>query len=99
MKAKKPPRYTVIIQWSDEDGCYVVSLPEWGQSCKTHGDTYEEAARNAREVLELLMEPEPAWAPAKPEPRLFQYPGADVVNLPDPPVVPARAARRKRQTV
>ena len=34
------PRYTVVIQWSDEDRCYVVSLPEWGPYCKAHGDTY-----------------------------------------------------------
>ena len=50
------PRYTVIIQWSEEDNAYVVSLPEWGCGCKTHGATYEEAARNAREVLEMLVE-------------------------------------------
>jgi antitoxin HicB len=48
--------YTIIIQWSDEDQCYVVSLPEWGDYCHTHGDTYEEALQNAREVLELLTE-------------------------------------------
>lgn len=48
--------YTIIIQWSDEDQCYVVSLPEWGDYCHTHGDTYEEALQNAREVLELLSE-------------------------------------------
>ncbi len=48
--------YTIIIQWSDEDQCYVVSLPEWGEFCHTHGDTYEEALTNAQEVLELLIE-------------------------------------------
>jgi predicted RNase H-like HicB family nuclease len=48
--------YTIIIQWSDEDECYVVSLPEWGEFCHTHGDTYEEALKNAQEVLELLIE-------------------------------------------
>jgi predicted RNase H-like HicB family nuclease len=48
--------YTIIIQWSDEDQCYVVSLPEWGEFCHTHGDTYEEALKNAKEVLELLIE-------------------------------------------
>jgi predicted RNase H-like HicB family nuclease len=48
--------YTIIIQWSDEDQCYVVSLPEWGEFCHTHGDTYEEAVKNAQEVLELLIE-------------------------------------------
>ena len=35
--------YTIIIQWSEEDKCFVVSLPEWGEFCHTHGDTYEEA--------------------------------------------------------
>ncbi|NEU71555.1 type II toxin-antitoxin system HicB family antitoxin [Hassallia byssoidea VB512170] len=46
----------MIIQWSDEDNCYVVSLPEWGEFCHTHGDTYEEAVKNAQEVLEMLIE-------------------------------------------
>src|SRR2546421_499203 len=78
------PRYTVIIQWSDEDQVYVVSLPEWGPYAKTHGSTYAEAAANAQEVLELLMEPEPGRSeePQHPAPRLFHYPGADVVDLP-----------------
>jgi antitoxin HicB len=49
-------RYTIIIQWSDEDNCYIVSLPEWGEFCHTHGDTYEEALNNAQEVLEMLIE-------------------------------------------
>ena len=48
--------YTITIQWSEEDQCYVVSLPEWGEYCHTHGDTYEEALKNAQEVLELLIE-------------------------------------------
>ena len=50
------PRYTVIVQWSDEDNCFVVSLPEWGEFCHTHGETYEEAIANAQEVLEILIE-------------------------------------------
>ena len=77
------PHYTVIIQWSAEDQVYVVSLPEWGSGAKTHGATYEEAARNAQEVLELLMAEEPGRPASQlPEPRLFHYPGATVVNLP-----------------
>jgi antitoxin HicB len=73
------PRYTVIIQWCEEDQHYVVSLPEWGPYCKTHGNTYEEAAKHAREALELLMDGETEL----PEPKLFDYPGADVVDAPD----------------
>jgi antitoxin HicB len=48
--------YTIIIQWSIEDECFVVSLPEWGEFCHTHRKTYEEAFKNAQEVLELLVE-------------------------------------------
>jgi antitoxin HicB len=51
-------KYTIIIQWSEEDKCYVVSLPEFYdvyQPC-THGDTYEEALKNAKEVIEMLVE-------------------------------------------
>lgn len=48
--------YTIIIQWSEEDKCFVVSLPEWGEFCHTHGETYEEAFKNAQEVLEMLIE-------------------------------------------
>lgn len=50
------PRYTIIVQWSDGDNCFVVSLPEWGEFCHTHGETYEEAIANAQEVLEMLIE-------------------------------------------
>jgi predicted RNase H-like HicB family nuclease len=49
-------RYSILIQWSDEDQCYIVTLPEFGKYARTHGDTYEEAIKNAQEVLELLIE-------------------------------------------
>ena len=94
------PRYTVIIQWSEEDRCYVASLPEWGPYCKSHGGTYEEAARNAQEVLELLLDREGDEGP-RPAPRLFHYPGADVVNLSEDAVGPKRAGvneTARRQT-
>jgi antitoxin HicB len=51
-------KYTIIIQWSEEDQCYVVFLPEFThvmQPC-THGDTYQEALKNAQEVIEMLIE-------------------------------------------
>jgi predicted RNase H-like HicB family nuclease len=45
----------MVIQWSDEDDAYIVTLPEFG-GCKTHGSTYEEAARMGQEALESLMD-------------------------------------------
>jgi predicted RNase H-like HicB family nuclease len=57
----------MVIQWSDEDQLYVVTLPEFG-GCKTHGSTYEEAAKNGQEVLELLSETYQAEGRPLPEP-------------------------------
>ncbi len=64
-------KYTIIIQWSEADQCYVVSLPEWGEYCHTHGDTYEEALQNAQEVLELLVESAVEAGEALPTPKQF----------------------------
>ena len=50
-------RYQMIIIWSDENNCYLVHFPDFPeQKYRTHGETYEEAARNGQEVLELLLE-------------------------------------------
>ncbi len=49
-------KYQMIIQWSNEDNCYLVSLPEFpGQKWRTHGDTYQEAVNNGVECLEGLI--------------------------------------------
>ena len=61
-------RYSILIQWSDEDQCYIVSLPEFGKYARTHGDTYEEAVKNAQDVLELLIEDNHNL----PEPNIYQ---------------------------
>jgi antitoxin HicB len=81
---QKLPRYTVVIQWSDADECFIASLPEWAPHAITHaaGDTYEEAARNAGEILELLMKDDAGKPAALPPEKHFQYPGTDVVPLP-----------------
>jgi Uncharacterized conserved protein len=49
----------------------VVSLPEWGEHCHTHGDTHEEALKNAQEVLELLIESALNNDEPLPQPQLF----------------------------
>lgn len=64
-------KYTILIQWSEEDQCYVVLLPEFTnvmQPC-THGETYEEALKNAQEVLEMLIESYLADGEVLPEPQ------------------------------
>ena len=63
-------RYSMLIQWSDEDQVYVVTLPEFG-GCMTHGETYEEAARMGLEALESLIEVYQADGWPLPEPAIF----------------------------
>ena len=49
--------YSMVIQWSDEDQCYLVHLPDFPfQQFHTHGDTYEEAAKHGQEAIDSLVE-------------------------------------------
>ena len=66
--------YSVKVQWSDEDNAFLVILPEFGPEPQTHGDTYEEAMKNAREVLELLIETHEAEGWPLPQPQTFSHP-------------------------
>ncbi|MEM8828295.1 MAG: type II toxin-antitoxin system HicB family antitoxin [Cyanobacteria bacterium P01_G01_bin.19] len=47
--------YSIIIQWSQKDNCFVASLPEWNNQ-NTHGESYEHALDNAQQVLSSLIE-------------------------------------------
>ncbi|MDQ6662359.1 MAG: type II toxin-antitoxin system HicB family antitoxin [Chloroflexota bacterium] len=51
----KPEHYSLLIQWDEEDNIYIVTVPEL-PGCKTHGKTYDEAIKNALEVIELWLE-------------------------------------------
>ncbi|BDA67673.1 hypothetical protein CAL7716_018390 [Calothrix sp. PCC 7716] len=49
-------KYQMLIQWSEEDNCFLVGFPDFpGQRWRTHGDTYEEAVTNGIEALESLI--------------------------------------------
>lgn len=64
----------MTIQWSDEDGVYIVSFPEWeaaGHIAHTHGASYEQAVSNGREALELLIESAREIGTQMPTPRTF----------------------------
>ena len=67
-------RYTMLIQWSDADQAFLVTLPEWQDRLfgpVTHGDTYEDAVRNGREALELLIESAIEHGETLPTPQLY----------------------------
>lgn len=40
----------MIIEWSDEDEAYIVTVPEL-PGCRTHGKTYEEAVKQAQDAI------------------------------------------------
>jgi antitoxin HicB len=63
--------YTMLIQWSVQDGVYVVSLPEWGDTIHTHGATYAEAAEMGAELLALLIATTRQRGEPLPSPVLF----------------------------
>jgi predicted RNase H-like HicB family nuclease len=62
-------RYSVVIQWSEEDQAYLARAPEL-PGCITHGDTYEEALKNALEVIDLWIEAAQKSGRPIPPPRL-----------------------------
>ena len=67
-------RYSVVVQWSDDDQAYLVSLPEWeGRIFNpiTHGETYEEAIKQAHEALAALVASARRRNEALPEPRVI----------------------------
>ena len=50
--------YSILVQWSEEDQSYLVTLPEWeGRVFNpvTHGQTYEEAIKQGQEALAALV--------------------------------------------
>jgi predicted RNase H-like HicB family nuclease len=55
-------QYSMIIQWSDEDRLFLVTIPEFADRVVmpcTHGKTRNEVIRNGEEVIEMYLE---AWA-------------------------------------
>lgn len=59
-----PLSYGMDIIWSEEDRCYVVHLLDFlEQKYRTHDNTYEETARNGREILELSYQKMTSLAP------------------------------------
>jgi predicted RNase H-like HicB family nuclease len=79
-KAPKPEDYQVVLQWSDEDECYVAMIPAW-QNAQTHGATLEEASSNAHEVLVMLIRDARRRGESCPEP-LARHSGNLRLRLP-----------------
>ena len=66
--------YSMLIEWSEEDQAYLVTLPEWADRVLmpvTHGDTYDQAVQRGQEVLKMLIESTKAEDKPLPVPRFF----------------------------
>ena len=71
-------RYSLMINWSDTNNAYLVSIPEL--NAKTHGETLQEAVEMAKDLIECYVQNPPLLDPL-PEPLLYD----DRTNFaPDP---------------
>jgi len=61
-------KYELIIYWSNEDGAFVVEVPEL-PGCMADGETYEQAVTNARQVIEEWLETAQELGRPIPEPK------------------------------
>lgn len=56
--------HQINVQWSDEDGVFIARVPALGPAVAAHGDTAEEAVREAivaaTAVIESIAEEEAA---------------------------------------
>jgi antitoxin HicB len=74
--------YSIAIEWSDDDQCYVVVLPEWADRYAmpcSEGNTYKEALQSAKDALEAFID----------------LARKDNLSLPAPPPIYIRASREK----
>jgi predicted RNase H-like HicB family nuclease len=60
----------MVIEWSDEDGAFIVTVPEL-PGCVTHGLTYAEAARQGEDAIATWLATARRWGDPVPEPRVF----------------------------
>lgn len=68
-KTQQADAYTMDVQWSDEDECYVVKVPEL-PGCITHGRTPEEARRRGRDAIQSWIDACLQWGDVVPSPTL-----------------------------
>jgi predicted RNase H-like HicB family nuclease len=62
--------YSMVIEWSEEDQAYIVTVPEL-PGCRTHGETYEEAVRQGQDAIDSWIEARRASGRPIPAPRVF----------------------------
>ncbi len=83
--ASEVGRYSMMIEWSDADAAYIVTVPEL-PGCRTHGATTVEAVEMGREAIEGWLDAQRTRGRTVPSPRTYDrfYSESDVPS----PVAP-----------
>ena len=76
---KERDRYLKIVQWSEEDRCYVGSIPGWIGNC-CHGDVELEVYKDLCEILDEWIEIYKKEGRALPPPTNKKYSGKFVLR-------------------
>lgn len=63
-------RYSMVIEWSNKDEAFIVTVPEL-PGCMTHGDTYEEAVKQGQDAIESWLTVAHELNRPVPPPRIF----------------------------
>lgn len=61
-------KYEIIIYWSSEDEAFIAEVPEL-PGCMAHGDTPEDALKNAKEAIQLWIDVAKEFGDTIPEPK------------------------------
>lgn len=61
-------KYEIIIFWDDTDNLYIAEVPEL-PGCKAHGDSYDEALKNAKDAMALWLATAEEFGHDVPEPK------------------------------
>ena len=61
-------KYEIIIYWSREDAAFIAEVPEL-PGCIAHGETLEDALRNAKEAIQLWIDTAKEFGDPVPEPK------------------------------
>ncbi|MBI4823108.1 MAG: type II toxin-antitoxin system HicB family antitoxin [Nitrospirae bacterium] len=61
-------KYEIIIYWSKEDEAFIAEVPEL-PGCMAHGETPEDALKNAKEAIQLWLDTAREFGDPVPEPK------------------------------
>ncbi len=61
-------KYEIIIYWSKEDEAFIAEVPEL-PGCMAHGETPEDALKNAKEAIQLWVDTAKEFGDTIPEPK------------------------------